>query len=410
MRMITLVFISWCCLFSCTGIPNKKVKNDQHIDKHLALDSLLNDDLFGEPIELISVEEIYQLLPEQKKEFLNVFNNRNNQDTSPHKRIYSFLEKRLDLFNYYSDTNTASESLAENKGNCLSLAILTKALAKLGNVDIAYQLVETEPVYQKEGNIVVSSQHIRTVLFEDRKKIPGRITISLSRLIIDYFPTFNSRILRSVSEAEFHSMYYTNMATEAIMQDNDRVAYWNLKKALELMPGDANAINIMAVLYERAGYYEQAEDIYLFGLNYAGSEEKQLQQNLDILNNYYFLLKRQDRNAEATVIAERIAKFKDPNPFKWISLGNTAYNNRDYKKAISYFKKATKLAPYIHESYAGISRSEYQLGNLKASEKSLEKAIKNSQDNIHDIYKMKLDMLKQLFNKKRPLRIHNESE
>ncbi len=318
------------------------------------------------------------------------------------------MENRLHTFNYYSDTNTANESLTQNQGNCLSLAIVTTALAMLANVDIGYQLVETEPVYQKEGDVILSSQHIQSVLFESRITQPGKFNISRNRMIIDYFPTYNSRVLRKVNDAEFRSMFYTNKATEEIIKENYHTAYWYLKKALELMLGDPNAINIMAVIHERAGFLDIAEQLYLFGIDNSVNEKKQLHQYLDIMNNYYFLLKRQNRESEATEISKKIDKHNILNPFKWINLGNTAYNNRDYKKAISYYKKASRIAPYLHESYAGIARSEFQLRNMKSTETSLKKAYKNSRESMRDLYQKKLELLKQLFDKKKPLRANNE--
>jgi len=113
----------------------------------------------------------------------------------------------------------------------LSLAILTKSLSNLADVKISYQLVETEPVYQKEGNIIVSSQHIRTTIFKPPFS-DGKIVYFPSQTTIDYFPTYNSRVLRTVDEEEFFSMYYSNKATEAILKNDFNLAYWYVKNAL----------------------------------------------------------------------------------------------------------------------------------------------------------------------------------
>ena len=120
--------------------------------------------------------------------------------------------------------------LSENRGNCLSLAIVTKALASLVDIKISYKLVETDPVYQKEDNLIISSQHVRTQLFNTFKK-PG--ALFPSSLTIDYFPDTNSRVLRTVDENEFFAMYYRNIAAQAMISNDLNTAYWNVRAALK---------------------------------------------------------------------------------------------------------------------------------------------------------------------------------
>jgi len=394
---------------ACTTVPKVAKTPTPVVEEKIPYPPVLDGSFFGDEIEIIENSEVYDLTEEQKNDFLEHFHDRKNRTINPHKRVYEFLESRLDSFDYYSDTSNASESLKQNKGNCLSLAILTKSLADLADIDIDYQLVETEPVFQKEGNLLVSSQHIRTVLFDPIAVKPGNFSFSISRIIIDYFPTYNSRILRKVEEDEFFSMYYSNKATEALLQNNINQSYWYLRKALELKPNDSNAINIMAVIHERAGYADYAEELYLFGIRYAKSKISQEQQYLDLLNNYHALLKRQNRDEDAALIEKRIGRRQVPNPFKWISMGNTAYNNRDFSKALSYYRKASKLAPYLHEAHAGIARAQFEMGHRKSAKQSLEKALKNShKNNIRDMYQKKIEMLRQLINNKTPVIINSE--
>jgi len=169
----------------------------------------------------------------------------------------------LDQFNYYSDTYTATDSLLENKGNCLSPAILTKALADLVDVEVGYQLVETAPVFKKEGNIILSSQHIRTMLFSPDTSDSNGWVLFRGRIIVDYFPTYSSHILREVDEDEFTSMYYTNKAAESMLRQDNNLTYWYLNKALKLKPTHSIAINMMALLHQKVGYPDYAERLFL---------------------------------------------------------------------------------------------------------------------------------------------------
>ena len=389
---------------ACTSLPNTTTSSTEAESDNTIppLPELLSSSFFGEPKSIIPIQQVYSLTAEQKQDFLKVFNSQLEKSEEPHRRISQYLGKHLTDFNYYSDTLNAAESLEQNRGNCLSLAILTKALADLANVDIAYQLVETAPVFKKEGNIIVSSQHIRVVLFSPISKNSGGFITIRGRIYIDYFPTFRSQVLRKVDEAEFKSMYYTNKAVESMIGKDNNLAFWYLNAALELKPTHSHALNMMALLHEKVGYPDYAEKLYLYGI--AHSQEK-----LDLLNNYHSLLNSQQRIGEAKEIAEQIGRRNDLNPYRWISLGNTAYNSKEYEKAIRYYRRANKLAPYIHEGFAGIARSKIQLGDPDYAKKAISKAMDNTYDNnTRKLYQAKLDMLTELLTKNTPTLIQSQ--
>lgn len=405
--IISVLFISACSGGQRTKQPqNDKNESGDEVETVKIippLPELLGPSFFGEQKDIIPIEQVYQLTDEQKQHFLKDFNSEKHQSVDPHRRIYRYLDSHLKDFNYHSNTVIASESLGQNKGNCLSLAILTKSLADIAMVDLAYQLVETAPIYMKEDDIVVTSQHIRTVLYapiEDTDK--GWFLVFRGRIYIDYFPSYDTHMLREVDEAEFKSMYYTNMAAESMFQGNNNQVFWYLKKSLELKPNASQAINMMAVLHERVGYPDYAERLFQFGLQYATDD-------LDLLNNYHSLLENQNRLEEAENIAQEIGRRNETNPYQWISLGNTAFNEREYSKAIRYYRKASELAPYLHEPFAGIARSKIQQNNPQQAAYAINKAIDKVRDKqTRKLYQAKLDMLTELLKNNKPVMVKQE--
>lgn len=390
------VLVGALILISCANYDiknNKRNHSKQVVENIIPTPPLLQTEHFGEAISLIHVEDVFELSEQQKEHFFEFYNHPYYQNEEPHNRIYRYLETKLGGFTYNGQTSTASKSLAEDQGNCLSLAILTKSLANLANIDIDYQLVETPAVYQKKNDIVVSSQHIRTVVyapFDNGNFFRGRI-------YIDYFYQPGTRVLREVKDKEFQSMYYTNKAAESLMEDNMRLAYWYLSAALKLKSNHSHAINMMGLLYAREGFLDAAEKMYLYGIDYS-------ELNLDILNNYHSLLISQDRIAAAKMIEKKIGKSNDINPYKWISLANSAYSIGEIDKAMRYYKKAVLLAPYLHEPFAGIARAEFKKGSANRATKAIEQAIKNVFDsNTMKLYQAKLDMLKEFVNEKSPV-------
>lgn len=351
---------------------------------------LAKHERFGPKPDLVNIEQVFALTTAQRRDFERFFDSHKNRSLPANKRIYKYLQRYVKNYNYFNKTLTAEQSLSQARGNCLSLAILTTALSKVVGVDTGYQLVESAPVYQKEGGIIISSQHVRSLLYAPKVPIPeGYIPLGRSGVIIDYFPTAGSHIKRTVLEPEFHAMYYRNSAADNIInQDFDR-AFWQLKEALTLYPADEHSINMMAVIHEKKGLIEFADKLYRYGLKY--STEK-----LDLLRNYYQFLKKQKRFAEAKNIKTKLATMKVVNPFDWINLGHIAFIQEQFSEARRYYKKALKIAPYLHQGHLGVAKSEFKLGNFNASKASMQLAKKNAFDvKTKDIYELKLNALAQ---------------
>ena len=347
-----------------------------------------NSKLFGHKPALTKVEDIFKLSEQQHDDFMSFYNSHTNRHVLPNKKIYKYLQKYVKNYNFFNKTLTAEQSIAQAQGNCLSLAILTAALAKTVGVDTGYQLVESDPVFQKEGDVVISSQHVRSLLYNDsRTEKTWHMLLARPGIIIDYFPTTSSRIKKYVKNSEFHAMYYRNTAAEAFIAQDYNKTYWLVRESLDLFPTDEHAINIMALVHERKGLTSVAEKLYRHGIRFA--DEK-----LDLLRNYYQFLNKQHRFAEAKIIKTELATMKVVNPFDWISLGHTAFLDRKFTEAKRYYKKALRIAPYLHQGHLGVAKAEFKLGNIHASKASMKLAQKNAFDlKTRNLYQYKMNAL-----------------
>jgi len=339
---------------------------------------------------IIEPENILALSDKHKLDLDHYFQNKEHRTLLPNKRLSMYLKSYVNNYFYYNQTLTANESLDRSQGNCLSLAILTTAFAKHLGIDIGYQLVDSTPVYQEENGIVLSSEHVRSLLYEpkrDRKN--GIFFFRRSAIAIDYFPERNIKVRKSVNENEFLSMYYRNRAAEAIIQKNNVLAYWLLRKALDFHPDDQHAINMLALVHEYHGLKKYAEVLFKYGIGRA-------ENKLSLLKNYHIFLQREKRFEDADLISKQLRSFKTKNPFEWVNLGNSSLAQGKHYEAKRYFKRALKLAPYVHQAYFGIAKSEYILGNHKAAKRALEKAKENSYEMKNkEMYQNKLTALKQ---------------
>ena len=364
-------------LAGCAGI--------EHSQDLKPVSPIFESHLFSESTGVSAVADIFNLSEKQQHDFLGYFNNPSGQNIPAHQRVYDYLEAITTNFTYQGETFTASSALNESSGNCLSLAILTTALAKLVGVETGYQLVDSTPVYESHGSVIYKGLHVRTKLFDPAwQPKEGFFTLSRPGLLVDYFPSDRDRFISNISETEYTAMYYNNLAGEAISREDYNAAYWLLRKSLGLTQNNASAINSMAIVYRRMGDVAKSEQIYQYGIRY-------LPNNVSLLRNYRVLLKQQERFDEVEKINRTLAQLDGSSPFDWLHAGQRAYNNGEFKDAVFFYKKAVEIAPYLHESYAGMAKAYYQLGDRSGARRELINARQfSNRQSTQSMYQAKL--------------------
>lgn len=361
LQSVAITLIAGALLSACSTNPGM---DDVHHSSSLTLES----DLFGERPNMISVSEIHELSDEQALEFGRYLNDPRNQNEPTHTIVSDYLQTITDNFTYHGKTYTASETLDKSAGNCLSLAILTTALAKVAEVEIAYRLTDSLPVFESRGNHIRRELHVRSFLYDPTwEPKDGYLVLSPPGVTVDYFPVDSDRFIRNIDGSEYLSMYYRNMAADAVQDENLSEAYWLLIQSLELSPLSADSLNMLAIVNDRAGDKSKSEEIYRFGIQNSPRQ-------VSLLRNYGIFLRREGRSAEAEEIDKTLSRLADPNPFDWISAGQNAYEANEFRRAIGFFGKAADLAPYLHEAHFGLAKANFRLGNLKITEQELQLA------------------------------------
>lgn len=349
----------------------------------VALD--LTTALFGPKPEIISVERVHALSSAQEQAFLDFLEKPKHRDIPRHKLIRDYLKLETQGFGYVAETRTAQSTLATSAGNCLSLAIVTTALAELAEVDISYQLIDSNPIFESDGNLIRRSLHVRSVLYDPTwESRDGFWVMSRPRIAIDYFPGDYDRYVGSIGASDYHAMYYQNLAADALEAKDLSRAYWLLMETLTFSPNNAESLNMLAIVFDRAGDKAKSEQIYRHGI-------ATVDRRVSLLRNYGGFLAREGRHTEAELIRTELESLEDPNPFDWIFAGQQALTDGEYWNAIRFFEKSAALAPYLHESYFGLARSYIQLGDLTQAQRALHQAVENAdQASTRDLYVAKL--------------------
>jgi tetratricopeptide (TPR) repeat protein len=340
---------------------------------------------FGPRPALVDDVALHQLTAEQQQAFWLWFDHPLRADKPPHKRLFDYLEEITANFRYDDRTLPATDTLRLRSGNCLSLAILTTALARLAGVDIAYQLMNDEPVFEVGDQVVKKGLHVRTVLSPPPPaEGEGEAVLLPARLVIDYFPTGRERFVANLDTAGYLSLYHGNMAAVALERRDLGVAYWEAREALNLAPQDAAALNLLAVVHKHAGDAATAEAIYRYAIAHANDR-------LSLLKNYQGLLQEAGRLTEAEAIGRQLESLDDPSPVHWYLLAREAADAGDLDAAIRYYGKALERAPYLHEAYLGQALAYYRSGQSDLAAVALHKALETAQTvSTRKLYQAKL--------------------
>ncbi len=343
---------------------------------------------FGPRPPILSPKEFHQLGEAQVKDFRQYFEAPHRAQIPRHRRLAEYIVQRVAHFDYNADTLTAEQVFLTNSGNCLSLALMTTALARLAGVEVEYQLMDDEPVFEFDGSTIEKGVHVRTKLINPEWTPKNTLLFDSSGIAIDYFPTGRARFISNIGESEYLAMYYRNLAVESLQLEDLNTAYWLSVESLEYAPDHPDALNLLAIVNRRAGNPRTAEQIYLYALAHA-------QSKLSLLKNYRVLLRSENRLIEAAEIDRQLEKIYDPSPFNWFHLARSAYDEADYERAISYYQRALDIAPYLHEARLGIALSYVGLGQVRDADTALISAIANANSSrTRQRYKEKLYALR----------------
>ena len=342
--------------------------------------------LFESRPEIPSIESIHQLSSSEQVKFLAYYHDPSRATIAGHRRLYAYLDNITSRFDYDKDTVTAQQALERQEGDCLSLAILTTALAQLAEVPVSYQLIESDPVYAFTDKVVLKGVHLRTKLIDQNWRSDERV-LWRPGTIVDYFPDGSEKFLANVSEQDYAARFYVNHAVKALQNGSRTNAFWYAREAVQVNPHSEDAINILALTYKQSGAFDLAEQAYKYALDLNPSA-------LSVLRNYRNLLLEVQRPAEAKALEKRLFNSEIPNPYRWYIAGNESLAAGQPRMAKKHFEKALEIAPYVHQLHFGMAKAYYQIGDLEKTKWHLEQARQVTQrPPLQQLYSAKLAAL-----------------
>jgi Tfp pilus assembly protein PilF len=362
----------------CASAPVEKA------DSHLFLDNL-----FTAPSERISADDVLAVSEEMRHyvrvEIANQLGTKGRQ-----KGLFDALYDKNQLRLEYDAaiTRNAAQAFAARSGNCLSLVIMTAALAKEIGLAVSYRRVFTEDSWSRSGDIYFSSGHINITL--GRKVSDPRVLFAERNVLtIDFFPLRPGVTQHSwtVKEEAVIAMYMNNRAAEALARGQVNDAYWWARASIEQDPKFLSAYNTLGVVYRRHGNVKDAERV----LQYVLDREP---ANADVISNMILVYDDQGRAAESGALARKLKELQPYPPFHFFELGQAAMREGKFAAARDYFAREVERDAYYHEFHFWLAAAYLGLGDVKKAQSHLAIATENSTTRTtHDLYAAKLDRI-----------------
>ncbi|MFT5788136.1 MAG: Tfp pilus assembly protein PilF [Shewanella sp.] len=386
MKFIPLALVFYL-LFLLQGCSSSNEASHQY-----ALENYYHDEHFTLANDLPSADSLFSL---SENDIISVRNDLNRARLSKsssvmrHQWLANYINAQEGGFRYADNlTRSASETFDDREGNCLSLVLLTAAIAQKLDVQVEYQEIDIPPVWDKQGGFYLVNGHINLKLLPQES---GHIlNVSAGPIQIDFLPgrAMQGYDKRRVSQSMVASMFYNNVAAEALVKKEYDKAYGLLKLSLQQDDQFLPAINTLAVLYRYKGLNDEAEAVYKLAL-------KINPEDMNALYNYAIILAEQDRLDEWAGVHRVMELARIRNPYYYYGMAQQAYFDKEYQVALNWYRRAIEKADYRHEFYFGLSRTYWATGDEHRAEVNMKKALSLTNDthNKHR-YQSKLQAMK----------------
>jgi len=297
--------------------------------------------------------------------------------------LYEAMRRSLRIDYDAAMTRTAAQTFDAKAGNCLSLVILTAALARELHVDVRYRFVPRARTWTRTQGMVWQNGHVNIELSQRSSSLMAR------SLIIDFLPTedLQSQLAQEIDERTVIAMYLNNRAAETLAAGDRGAAYWWARAALREAPDYVPAYNTLGVIYlDREP--QLAERVFRFRLADAPDDPI-------VLSNLAVALARQGRDDEAGQVRRQLAALDRYRPFALLDQGNAAIASGDARAAMKFYRQELKHLPYSAELHYAIAVASARLGDMRGAREHLDEAMQLSINlSDRDLYAGKLEQLR----------------
>ena len=354
--------------------------------------ALFADDRFGPPTHPIDPGAVFAV-DDAMRSYLRGRVMPEARAKGTRQALLEDLYRRSGLKLEYESTLTrnASEAFAARSGNCLSLVIMTAALARELGLGFTLNTVIGETLWSRSGDMHFLNGHVNVSLGR-RMADPAWRSDEQAQWTVDFLPApaRAHEHLQPVSEQTVIAMYMNNRAAELLADEQVADAYWHARQALVSAPDFLPAYNTLGVVYLRHGDAAMAET----ALRLAVARDP---DNLHVQVNLAQALRATGQFAEAAALMARVDRIEPNPPFHFFYLGQRAMQQQDWATAREMFRREIARSPDYHEFHYWLAVADVHLGRMDEAEKEIAIALEDStRKEDHALYAAKRDRIKAL--------------
>ena len=334
---------------------------------------LLQDALIAPPAEPVDAAQVFALSPQMRAfvdRELPTFAATRDLRTALIEALYKPSQLRLQYD--AGTTRNASQAFDARAGNCLSLVIMTAAMARHLGVTVTFQSVVIDEAYQRVGSLVMASGHVNLVLGRPRQgTLIGRPDEQW--LTVDFLPARELIGARAtpIADRTVLAMFMNNRAAEVLAEGRATEAYWWAREAVMADPQFPAGVNTLGVVYRNLGLLGPAEQALRHVLQ--GQPD-----HMPALGNLARVLAAAGRTDEARVYAERLLALQPHPPFHFFDLGRQAFAEGRADAALGLFERELARQPHQPMVLAWLAQAHHSLGRGDRATKAMAQAVEYS--------------------------------
>lgn len=354
-----------------------------------------DDAAYGPTVPVPTAQDIFALTPAMKA-FLEGPAQQHLRVRGPQRGLVEalFEKGRLRIEYDATRTRTAAETFDERAGNCLSLVVMTAALAHELGLAVRYQDMDTHLwEHQSVATLDLRIGHVNVLIGREALSPSARVAVG-SWLMVDFLsqPGAVPDTGRPIDEARIVAMLLNNRAGEALVQGDLRSAYWHAKAAVAADDGFAHAWNTLGIVHSRHGDQARAELALRLALQRNSAHDA-------AMGNLAGVLRQQGRIDEAELWARREQQFLPDHPMALLAAGLKLLDAGDAHRARRMLERALSVSGGSHEIHFALARAFAALGDAPAAARQLELAREAGQTpQMRSRYAAKLDRLRDQMN------------
>lgn len=355
-----LAFLAIFCV-SCSSSPPSKDEPFDPFSYQIDSARLLDGEAWlGDFVaaETISQEELMAVSPE-----IRAYLSQLPEGISPEEKWSLLVARfRAGLFEVEYDIFTTlpvAETFRRRKGNCLSVTMLLLAMARELGIHASFNQVMVPPTRLTEAEVVVNFRHINLAV-----DLPGGRQI-IDFGVVEFDVAFAHQL---VSDRLALSQAYNNMAAERLLAGDRSAAFLNLRKALELVPGNSDFWINLGVLYEKDGLKSRAEESYIQAL--------QLNPvNLVAARNLERVLREQGRGTVAEGLVAGVQERRSQDPLFTYFQARQAYRASRFTEARRLLERGVRKEGKNHRLHFLLGITSFRLQDFASSKEHLRHAF-----------------------------------